>query len=238
MGMRGTNVAKEASDIILMDDNFNTIVGAISNGRCIYNNIKKAISYVLAIHIPIALISFVLPLIKIKNFLMPVHIVLLELLIDPTCSIIFQRTKPDPDIMDKKPHLDSENIIDKATLLRCIIEGILIFITVFALYIYYYQKENIILGSTMAFTLLITSIMMCANTMKSRKLTITNFINSFKDKVIVLINLVILSILLILIYSPLNEYANMCMLNYKEWLIIIALTFLVTIPLDIVKKKR
>lgn len=238
MGLRGTNVAKEASDIILMDDNFNTIVEAISNGRCIYNNIKKAISYVLAIHIPIALISLVLPLIKIENFLMPIHIVLLELLIDPTCSIIFQRVKPDNGIMNKKPHKNNENIIDKETLIRCLIEGILIFLTVFIVYLHYYQKGNISLGSSMAFTLLITSIMMCANTMKSRKLTITNFIESFEDKVIMLINLAILFILLVLIYSPLNKYANMCALSLKEWLVIIILTFLVTIPLDIVKKKR
>lgn len=237
MGLRGTNVAKEASDIILMDDNFNTIVKAISNGRCIYNNIKKAISYVLAIHIPIALIPLVLPLINIENFLMPVHIVLLELLIDPTCSIIFQRVGPDADIMKKKPHKNNENIIDKATLIRCIVQGLLIFLAVFGTYYYYYKFGDKLLGGSVAFTLLITSIMMCANTMKSRTLTITNLLNSFKDKITSLINLAIFTILLILIYSPLNKYAGMQSLGIKEWIIIITLTLLVTTPFDLTKKK-
>lgn len=238
MGLRGTNVAKEASDIILMDDNFNTIVGAIENGRCIYNNIKKAISYVLAIHIPIALLSLVVPLFGMEAFLMPVHIVLLELLIDPTCSIVFQRITPDDDIMKKRPHKSDENIIDFDTFRRCILQGILIFAGVFGLYYYYYNASLIKVGVTAAYMLLIFSIMMSANTMKSRKLTLVNFIESFKDKVIILINVVILAILLILVYSPLCEHANMCAIGFKEWMLVIVLTLLVTVPFDIFKRSR
>ena len=89
MGKRGTNVSKEASDMILMDDHFNTIVDAIKNGRVIYSNIKKAISYILVIHMPIALACLFVSLLHLPVFLLPIHIVLLELIIDPTASIIF-----------------------------------------------------------------------------------------------------------------------------------------------------
>ncbi len=99
MGQRGTNVAKESADLILLDDNFNTIIKAIENGRNIYINIRKAISYVIAIHIPIALLSLFVPIFKLPTLLLPIHVMLLELLIDPTSSIIFQRIKPTNDIM-------------------------------------------------------------------------------------------------------------------------------------------
>ena len=84
MGQRGTNVAKESADLILLDDNFNTIIKAIEKGRNIYSNIKKAISYIIAIHIPIALLSLIVPLFKLPTLLFPIHVMLLELLIDPT----------------------------------------------------------------------------------------------------------------------------------------------------------
>ena len=102
MGKRGTNVSKEASDMILMDDHFNTIVDAIKNGRVIYSNIKKAISYILVIHMPIALACLFVPLLHLPVFLLPIHIVLLELIIDPTSSIIFERLKPDNNVMKEK----------------------------------------------------------------------------------------------------------------------------------------
>lgn len=91
MGQRGTNVAKESADLILLDDNFNTIVKTIENGRTIYKNIRKAISYIISIHIPIALLSLFIPLFKLPTLLLSIHVMLLELLIDPTASIIFQR---------------------------------------------------------------------------------------------------------------------------------------------------
>ena len=234
---KGTNVAKEASDIILLDDNFNTIVSAIENGRTIYNNIKKAISYVLAIHIPIALLSLIIPFLKLPTLLLPIHIVLLELLIDPTSSIIFERVKPDKNIMRKPPRKASDNIIDLSTLVRCILQGLLIFILVFCTYYYYIKNKEYILGSTVSYSVLVLSIMLVANTMKSKKLTIINFFNGFKDKVILIINSLILIILLCLIYIPfLQKSANMCSIGIKEWIIILVLTLIGTIPFDLIKK--
>lgn len=99
MGQRGTNVAKESADLILLDDNFNTIVKTIENGRTIYKNIRKAISYIISIHIPIALLSLFISLFKLPTLLLSIHVMLLELLIDPTASIIFQRIKSSKNIM-------------------------------------------------------------------------------------------------------------------------------------------
>jgi Ca2+-transporting ATPase len=104
MGERGTDVAREASSLVLMDDNFASIVGAIRMGRRIFDNLQKALGYIFAIHVPIAGLSLIpvmfadLPLI-----LWPVHIVFLELIIDPACSIIFEAEKEESGLMNRPP---------------------------------------------------------------------------------------------------------------------------------------
>jgi len=104
MGEKGTDVAREASSLVLMDDNFASIVGAIKMGRRIFDNLQKALGYIFAIHVPIAGLSLIpiffanLPLI-----LWPVHIVFLELIIDPACSIIFEAEKEEKNVMSRPP---------------------------------------------------------------------------------------------------------------------------------------
>jgi len=104
MGEKGTDVAREASSLVLLDDNFASIVGAIRMGRRIFDNLQKALGYIFAVHVPIAGLSLIpvffadLPLI-----LWPVHIVFLELIIDPACSIIFEAEKEETNVMSRPP---------------------------------------------------------------------------------------------------------------------------------------
>ena len=94
MGEKGTDVAREASSLVLMDDNFASIVGAVKMGRRICDNLQKALAYIFAIHVPIAGLSLI-PVFfgNMPLLLWPVHIVFLELIIDPACSIIFEAEK-------------------------------------------------------------------------------------------------------------------------------------------------
>ena len=104
MGKRGSEVSREAADLILMDDNFTTIVETVRDGRRIYDNIRKAVGYVFTIHIPIAASSLLAPLLGIAPaalFLLPLHVVLLELIIDPTCSIVLERQPAETNIMER-----------------------------------------------------------------------------------------------------------------------------------------
>jgi Ca2+-transporting ATPase len=106
MGKRGSEVSREAADLILMDDNFTTIVETVRDGRRIYDNIRKAVGYVFVIHIPIALTSLLAPLLGIAPaalMLLPLHVVLLELLIDPTCSIVLERQPAETDSWNVNP---------------------------------------------------------------------------------------------------------------------------------------
>ena len=237
MGKRGTNVAKEAADLILLDDNFNTIVTSIENGRTIYNNIKKAISYILVIHIPIALISLLVPLFKLPTLLLPIHVLLLELLIDPTSSIIFQKIKPDTNIMEIKPRNINESILNLKTIIIKILQGIFIFLIVFITY-YILIKRNIDtnLAITISYSTLVLSTMLITYQLRSSSLTITNFIDSFKDKICILVNLGITISLLMFIYIPFfNNVANTTPLDIKSWLFIIFNTLLAIIVFDILK---
>lgn len=237
-GKRGTNIAKETADMILMDDNFNTIVDAIKNGRTIYNNIKKAISYILIIHIPIALSALLVPLFNLPSLLLPIHIVLLELIIDPTSSIIFQRLKPDNNVMKEKPRRIEESIINKNTLIKCILQGISIFIAFFGSY-YYLIKTGTSMPVAIAFsfTTLVLSNIFVVYVIQSNEYAIKNFITNLHDKVICLINTIILIILLLIIYLPqLNKLVNTTNLPIPYLLVAISLSLIATISFDIFKK--
>lgn len=237
MGQRGTNVAKESADIILLDDNFNTIVKAIGKGRSIYKNIQSAISYVIAIHIPLALLSLFVPIFKLPTLLLPIHVMLLELLIDPTSSIIFQRIKPSPNIMSEKPRNIDEPILNLKTTIKSISQGILIFIVTFITYLYLI-KNNIDtkLSITITYSILVLSIILIAYQLKSNNSTIKSFLEGLKDKISLMVNTTILLGLLLLIYIPfLNKTANTHPLELKHWIYIILLTLIAVLPFDIMK---
>jgi Ca2+-transporting ATPase len=159
MGEKGTDVAREAASLVLMDDNFASIVGAIKMGRRIFDNLQKALGYIFAIHVSIAGLSLIpvffadLPLI-----LWPVHIVFLELIIDPACSIIFEAEKAEPNVMSRPPQKYDEPFFGVKKILLSCSQGIGILIIVFVVYLYglktgYSEKEV----RALAFTTLIAS---------------------------------------------------------------------------------
>jgi len=90
MGGRGTDVAREASSLVLLDDDFTSIVATIRLGRRIYDNLRKAIEYIVAVHIPIAGLALLPLFFGLPLMLMPIQIALLEMVIDPACSIVFE----------------------------------------------------------------------------------------------------------------------------------------------------
>ncbi|MEP7453426.1 HAD-IC family P-type ATPase [Phyllobacterium sp. SB3] len=103
MGRRGTDVAREAAGIVLLDEDFGRIVSAVKMGRRIFNNLRKGMIYISAIHVPIAGLAL-LPLIAgMPPLFFPAHVVVIEMIIDPMCSIVFERTPAEDDIMDRPP---------------------------------------------------------------------------------------------------------------------------------------
>lgn len=134
MGQRGTDVAREASSLVLLDDDFSSIVTAVRLGRRIYNNLKRAMGYLLAVHVPIAGMS-VLPLIfNLPIVLFPAHIAFLELIIDPACSTIFEAENEDKNIMQIPPRSLHQSMFNFKTVLISFLQGLGVLIVIFALY--------------------------------------------------------------------------------------------------------
>jgi len=126
MGKKGTDVAREASSIVLLDDNFASIVSGVRLGRRIYDNLRKAMSYIISIHIPIAALSLLPVLFKWPLVLTPIHIVFLEFIIDPSCTIIFENEKESKNIMSRLPRKLNSSIFNKRMVLGNIAQGLLI----------------------------------------------------------------------------------------------------------------
>ncbi|WP_455794104.1 cation-translocating P-type ATPase [Clostridium butyricum] len=131
MGKRGTEVAKEAADMILMDDNFTTIVKSVKDGRRVYDNIRKAMVYILIIHIPIAAMAMFAPLFNLPPLLLPMHIMLLELIIDPTCSIVFEGEPAEANIMENHPRSPQEPLLTRSLTIKVVLQGIIMFLAAF-----------------------------------------------------------------------------------------------------------
>jgi Ca2+-transporting ATPase len=124
MGERGTDVAREAAALVLLDDSFASIVTAIRQGRRIYDNITKATRFVFAVHMPIIALALVPTLLRWPVLLMPVHIVLLELLIDPACSIVFETEPESAGIMARPPRARTDSPFARINLEYAVIQGL------------------------------------------------------------------------------------------------------------------
>ncbi len=122
---RGTDVAREAAGLVILDDALGAIVTAIEIGRTIYDNLKKVSTYLLAVHVPIAGLALVPPLLGWPVLLGPVHVVFLELMIDPTCSIIFELEPSAPDVMSRSPRGRGEHLFDRRRLTYGLVLGLL-----------------------------------------------------------------------------------------------------------------
>ena len=125
MGARGTDVAREAADLVLLDDDFSSIAQAIRLGRRVYANIRKATAYVLAIHVPIAGLALIPIALGWPLVLLPVHIVFLELIIDPACSVAFEAEPEERDAMERPPRRPTERLLEWRTIAVALLQGLL-----------------------------------------------------------------------------------------------------------------
>jgi len=142
MGQRGTDVAREAAALVLTDDAFSSIVRAVRVGRRIFDNLKKAMAYILAVHVPIAGMSL-LPVLVPRLFgvemplvMMPVHIAFLELIIDPACSVVFEAESEEEDIMDRPPRSVTEPLFSARMIGVSLAQGFGVLVAVLGVYLW------------------------------------------------------------------------------------------------------
>jgi Ca2+-transporting ATPase len=135
MGERGTDVAREAAALVLLDDDFSSIVCAVRMGRRIFDNLKKAMVYILAIHVPIAGLSLIPVLFGWPLILFPVHIVFLELIIDPACSVVFEAEAEEANIMNRPPRNPKAALFGRRNVILALMQGVSVLVIVLTVFI-------------------------------------------------------------------------------------------------------
>jgi len=241
MGKRGSEVSREAADLILMDDNFSTIVDTVKDGRRIYDNIRKTVGYVFTIHIPIALTSLLAPLLGISPvnlMLLPLHIVLLELIIDPTCSIVLERQPAETDIMERRPRNTNEKLLNAKTLFKSVIQGLAIFAASFGTYFYVLLQnpDNAAVARSMGLAVIMLANLFLVQVNSSETDFVAISIKRLaKDKVMWAVNIITLLGLLIILYTPLNGFLKLSPLSAGQFFMVFGLAAISVLWYEIMK---
>jgi Ca2+-transporting ATPase len=158
MGQRGTDVAREAASLVLLKDDFDSIVQAIRMGRRTFANMRQAMIYTLAVHIPIAGLALLPVLFGLPLILAPLHIAFLELVIDPACSIVFEAEEADADLMNRPPRQSDEALLSRQHIFRGLAYGSLTTAVVFGIYTWLLSQEiTAATAATASFVILVTA---------------------------------------------------------------------------------
>jgi P-type Ca2+ transporter type 2C len=244
MGKKGTEIAKQAASLILADDDLSKMVDAVAMGRKIYANLKKAIQYIISIHIPIIFTVFI-PLALgwiYPNIFTPAHIIFLELIMGPTCSIIYENEPLEANAMQQKPRPFSNTFFNWKELSTSIVQGLVI--TAGALIGYQYavqQGYNESLTRTMVFTVLIAANIFL--TLVNRSFYYSIFTTmKYKNNLVPLIIGITIGITALLLYvKPFAAFFGFEELNIEQIGISIAIGFVSVMwyeVIKLVKRKR
>lgn len=240
MGLHGTNVAREASDLILMDDELNTVASAIHDGRRIYDNIQKGVSYIFVIHVYIILTALIIPLTGFPALLLPIHIIMLELLIDPTCSLVFEAMPAEPDVMRRKPRDPKKPIISSSGFARILLTGISVFgLTTIAYFMALKNGADTETARTIGFSIILWSNLFQVLGHVSRHESVMASLKFFGNKSFLAVYAVLLTTYIVLIYVPgLNVKMGLTSIPLLIFAATLILGSLPTIGNDIYKKMR
>ena len=238
MGKKGTEIAKQAASLILLDDDLSKMVDAVAMGRRIYTNLKKAIQYIISIHIPIILTVFI-PLALgwlYPNILSPVHIIFLELIMGPTCSIIFENEPMEKNTMLEKPRPYSSTFFSGKELTTSIIQGLMIAAGTLFVYQYsVYEGFSESVTRTMVFTVLIVSNIFLTLVNRSFYYSIFTTLK-YKNNLILLIISITIIITALLLYIPVfTKFFEFETINLSQLAICIGIGFTSVIWYEVVK---
>lgn len=236
MGGRGTDVAREASALVLLDDDFSSIVDAVRLGRRVYANLKKAAGYILAVHVPIAGVA-VLPLFfDFPLILFPAHIAFLELIIDPACSTVFESEEEASDTMKQPPRNINDSIFNKKNVLISLLQGFGILLTTFLLFWYAIKtgKTEEEARSFAFASLVLSNILLIIVNLSWRKNIHKTLLSGSKILFVVTGGAIIC--LLAVLYIPfLSDLFHMAPISLGEFSIIIAVSFASLLWFEVIK---
>lgn len=238
MGKKGTEIAKQAASLILVDDDLSKMIDAIAMGRKIYTNLKKAIQYIISIHIPIILTVFI-PLALgwiYPSIFTPLHIILLELIMGPTCSIIFENEPMEKNTMIQKPRFLSTTFFNAKELTTSIIQGLVITIGTLSTYqlaIYFGYSETI--TRSMVFTALISANIFLTLVNRSFYYSVVTTLKYKNNLVLWIIGLTIILTALLLYIAPFAVFFGFTKLPFQQLITSIGIGFLSVIWIEGIK---
>lgn len=238
MGKKGTEIAKEAASLILIKDDLLNMVDAIAMGRKIYSNLKKAIQFIISIHIPIILTVFI-PLVlgwMYPSIFSPIHIIFLELIMGPTCSIVYENEPMEKNTMSQKPRPFTDTFFNWKELSTSIVQGLVI--TLGTLFVYQYgvhANYNEAITRTMVFTCLVTANIFLTLSNRSFYYSILTTIQ-YKNNLIPIITSITVFITALLLYvPPLTKFFKFEHLNGFQLVLAVSVGFVVVIWYEVVK---
>lgn len=240
MGITGTDVAKNTSDVILTDDNFATIVSAVHEGRIIYSNIKKFVSFLLSCNVGEILIVLISILINIPVPFIPIQLLWLNLVTDSFPALALGVEKGDEDIMTVPPRDPQESILDGKTMYLILSQAIAITVATLGSYYYGLQHypDNINGARTVAFFTLITSELLRSYSVRSDRYTLFH-IGVFSNKTLVYGTVISFAMMLVVVYVPFFQpYFETVSLGLKELSVAIPLSFIPFIVAEVGKMVR
>lgn len=219
MGSRGTDVAREAAGIVLLDDNFNSIVRGVRQGRRIFDNIRKAMMYVLSIHLVTGSFTLMSVVFQWPLVLLPLHLVFLELIVDPTSSIAFEAEAEEDDIMSRRPRPVAEKIFNQQSIRLAILQGLWLLFIIVVIYKFYLNSgaELSLIRSMVLSALIFGNLGLIISNRSASRPFWTRMASPNRALSLVLIGALVL--LVIVIYSPLQIFFKLEALSWKQVLV-------------------
>ena len=241
MGKKGTEIAKDAASLVLMNDDLSKMVDAVGMGRRIYTNLKKAIQFIISIHVPIILTVFI-PLALgwiYPNIFSPLHIIFLELVMGPTCSIVYENEPMEKNTMTQPPRPFTSTFFSWKELSTSILQGL--FITVGTLFIYQYSVQNAYneqLTRSMVFTTLITANVFLTLVNRSFYYSIFTTMKYKNNLVLLIIGITGVITALLIYVHPFADFFEFEHLNITQLGICIGVGFVSVIWIELVKWRK
>jgi len=236
MGQRGTEIAREAATMVLLDDNFATIITAIREGRRIYANIQKAITYFTSAKI--ALLGFVLlnGFLTLPLALLPLHIVWMELIIDPTSSLVYQAEPAAPDLLTRKPRSPKEPLLSKRLLAKLVSQGLTMLAGTF---VTYWWALHAVMGElkarTLAFSVLVLGQLFLVLVNRSERLPLWRLSLTSNPFLLGIILFIMLTQGVIVYWPPIQRVFRTTALMPREWLLVLGIAAASTLWFELFK---
>jgi Ca2+-transporting ATPase len=219
MGSRGTDVAREAASIVLLDDDFGSIVATVRLGRRIYDNLRKAMSFILAVHVPIAGVALMPLLLGLPVLFGPVHIAFLEMIIDPVCALVFEAEREEKGVMRRPPRKPSEPLFSGPTIIWSVVQGALVFAATASVYLIApdYQQD-IAQTRTLTFLTLVMGIVVLILVNRSTSSSILTALGRHNVALMLVLPTVAILLGIVLFWPPARDLFSFAPVS-NDWLL-------------------